>query len=188
MDDDGEAEPSFVWEVGDELIDLDHWARSYVAVRVAEKERQLSTFVRIGYLPITALVVLVIGLTSSATRAALMAGFVAVVLVGARLWNRGAAARLATRLHGLPAASEPFTFRADPSGTHSRSASGSEQLTWSRYRSVRIHDDLFVLTHDTDVVRLLPIAGLASDRSADSAVAVIAGWIAAARPRSATAA
>jgi hypothetical protein len=24
-------EPSFVWEVGQDLIDLDHWARTYIA-------------------------------------------------------------------------------------------------------------------------------------------------------------
>lgn len=183
----GGDEPLFVWEVGPDLIDLDQWAHTYVALRLEENESDRSAFSRYGYWPITALVVIVLGVTSSVEMAVALAVFVAAAFGGAKLWNRSAATRLAKRLHNLPAASEPFTFRAGPNGTHSESESGSEKLSWSRYKSARIFDDLVVLTHDTNVMRLLPIRGLASGQSAPAAVDAIGGWIEAARSSSATA-
>lgn len=177
--DDGGSD--IVWEVGQELIDLDHWAQVSVALRVEEQERDHSAFVRYGYWPITALVVLVVGATSSLATAVTVAVFVVGAFGGVKLWNRSAATRLAKRLHGLPAASEPFTFRAGPSGTHSESASGSETLSWSRYRSARIVDDLVVLTLDANMVPLLPIRGLTSGQEAAAAVDTIGRWIEMAR-------
>jgi hypothetical protein len=178
-------EPSFVWEVGQDLIDLDHWAQTYIALRVDEMESERSAFLRYGYWPIMALVVIVIGATSSVWRAVGLAVFLVAVFGGVKLWNRGAATRMAKQLHNLPAASEPFTFQAGPSGTHSESASGSESLSWSRYRSARVFDDLVVLTHDTYVMRLLPIRGLVSGQEPPAAVDAIARWIELARSSSA---
>lgn len=175
-----------MWEVGQDLIDLDHWARTYIALRVEEKQSDRSAFSRYGYWPIMALVVIVIGATSSVGMAIALAVFLAAVFGGAKLWNRSAATRLAKRLHNLPAASEPFTFRAGPSGTHSESESGSETLSWSRYTSARIFDDVVVLTHDTNVMRLLPSRALASSQPASAAVDAVGGWIEAARSSSAT--
>jgi hypothetical protein len=177
----------FVWEVGQDLIDLDHWAQTYIALRVEDKEGERSAFFRYGYWPIMALVVIVIGATSSVGMAVALAVFLVAVFGGAKLWNRSAATRLAKRLHNLPAASEPFTFRATPSGTHSHSESGSENLSWSRYKSARIFDDLVVLTHDTNVMRLLPVRGLASGHEPSAAVDAIGGWIEMARSSSASA-
>lgn len=187
MDGPEQGAPDFVWEVGQDLIDLDHWARTYIALRVEEKESERSVFVRYGYWPIMALVVVVIGATSSVGMAVALAVFLLAVFGGAKLWNRTAATRLAKRLHNLPAASEPFTFRAGPSGTHSESESGSENLSWSRYKSARIFDDLIVLTHDTNVMRLLPIRGLTAGKQAPEAVDAIGGWIEMARSTSAPA-
>jgi len=167
----------FVWEVDEDLIDLDHWAKSYIALRVEEKEGDRSAFVRYGYWPIVVLVVIVIGATSSVGTAVALATAVVAVFGGAKLWNRTAATRLAKRLHDLPAASEPFTFRAGPSGTRSESESASEDLSWSRYRSVRVFDDLVVLIHDTNVMRLLPIEGLTTGQDASAAVDAIGRWI-----------
>jgi hypothetical protein len=177
VDDSEQGPPSFVWEVGSDLIDLDHWARSYVAVRVEEKQGERPRFVRYGFWPIMATLVVVVGATDSIGRAAACAFFLALAFVGAKLWNRSAASRLARRLRGLPAASEPFTFRADSRGTESRSASGSEHLAWSRYQSVRTYDDFVVLNLDVNLMRLLPIGGLVSGQPASAAVDVIAGWI-----------
>lgn len=177
----GGDELSFVWEVGEDLIDLDHWARSFVALRVEEKESERSAFVRYGYWPIMALVVLVVGATASVRMALVMAVSILAAFGGAKLWNRTAATRLAKRLRKLPVASEPFTFRASVHGTHSQSGSGSETLSWSRYKSVRMFDDLVVLTHDTNVMRLLPIRGLTAGQQASAAVEAISGWIEAAR-------
>jgi hypothetical protein len=170
-----------VWEVGPDLIDLDHWARSYVAIRVAQKQDERSAFQRYGFWPIMALVVIVVGTTSSVALAAIPVVVGALGFVGAKLWNRRAAARLATRLRDLPAASEPFTFRAGPNGTESHSASGSEALSWARYTSARIVGDLLVLTLDTKVVRLLPMRALASGQQAQDALATIGAWIERAR-------
>jgi hypothetical protein len=183
----GGDEPSFVWEVGQDLIDLDHWAQTYTALRVEEKESERSAFFRYGYWPIMALVVIVIGATSSVGMAVALAVVLVAVFGGAKLWNRSAATRLAERLHNLPAASEPFTFRAGPSGTHSASESGSENLSWSRYKSAHVFDDLVVLTHDTNVMRLLPIRALTAGQQASGAVDKIGGWIEIARSTSAPA-
>jgi hypothetical protein len=185
MNDHGEAGPSFVWEIGEDLIDLDHWAHSSIELSVQEKEAERSNVVRYGYWPITVLVLVVMATTSSVAMAGAVALFVAVGFIGVRLWNRSAATRLAKRLHNIPAASEPFTFRADAEGTHSHSASGSEDLAWSRYRSVRIHDDLLVLALDIGMMRLLPVSGLTSGQPASTAVHQIADWIEAARSASA---
>lgn len=185
MTDVGGDEPLFVWEVGQDLIDLDHWAQTYIALRVEEKESERSTFFRYGCWPIMALVVIVISATSSVGMAVALTVFLVAVFGGAKLWNRAAATRLAKRLDNLPAASEPFTFRAGPSGTHSERESGSENLSWSRYKSNRIFDDLVVLTHDTNVMRLLPIRGLAAGQQASTAVDNIGGWIQMARSTSA---
>lgn len=177
MNDDAGDGPSFVWEVGRDLIDLDHWARTYVALRIGEKESERSALVRYGYWPITALVAVVIGATSSVALAAALALFVAVVFVGARLWNRGAATRLAKQLHSLPAASEPFVFRADPGGTHGQSITAAEELSWSRYEAARLHDDLVVLTRDTGALLFLPAGGLGAGQQPAAAVRAISGWI-----------
>lgn len=187
MDGPEQGATDFVWEVGQDLIDLDHWAQTYIVLRVEEKESERSAFFRYGYWPIMALVVIVIGATSSVGMAVALAVFLVAVFGGAKLWNRSAATRLARRLHNLPAASEPFTFRAGPSGTHSESESGSESLSWSRYKSARIFDDLVVLTHDTNVMRLLPIRALASGQEASAAVDAIGGWIEMARSSAASA-
>lgn len=176
----GGDEPSFVWEVGQDVIDLDHWAQTYIALRVDEKESERSAFFRYGCWPIMALAVIVIGATSSVGMAVALTVFLLAVFGGAKLWNRSAATRLAKRLHNLPEASERFTFRAGPSGTHSESASGSERLSWSRYESARIFDDLVVLTHDTNVMRLLTIRGLGGGQHASAAVDSIGRWIEAA--------
>lgn len=173
-------EPSFAWEVGQDLVHLDHWAQAYIALRVEEKESERSAFLRYGYWPIMALVVIVIGATSSVGMALALTVVLLAVFGGAKLWNRSAATRLAKRLHNLPAASERFTFRAGPSGTHGESASGSESLSWSRYKSARIFGDLIVLTHDTNVMRLLPIRGLTGGQHASAAVDSIGRWIEAA--------
>lgn len=124
-----------------------------------------------------ALVIIVIGATSSVGMAVTLAAFLTVVLVSVRLWNRSAATRLAKRLRGLPAASEPFTFCADADGTHSRSESGGEDLAWSRWKAVRIYEDLVVFTLDTGMMRMLPIGGLTSQEPPSTVVEIIAGWI-----------
>ena len=172
----------FVWEVGRDLIDLDQWARVYVALHVEKKESERSAFVRYGYGPIMALLVIVTGATQSVGMAVAWAVFIGAAFGGAKLRNRRAAARLASRLRNLPVASEPFTFRAGPSGTHGESTSGSQTLSWSRYKSVCTFEDLLVLTQDTDVVLLVPERGLASGQSTTAAVAAIRRWIEAARP------
>lgn len=186
MSDDWSDGPSFVWEVGTDLIGFDHWARTYIALRVGEKKNERSAFVRYGYWPITALGVVGVGATSSVGLAVAFALFVAVVFVGARLWNRSAATRLAKQLHNLPAASEPFMFRADPRGTHGQSMTAAEDLSWSRYKAARLHDDLVVLTRDTGALLFLPVGGLGPGQQASAVVDTIAGWIEAARPSSAT--
>lgn len=186
MDGPEQRTTELVWEVSGDLIDLDHWARRFIAIRVGQKEGERSAFVRYGYWPIMALTVVVVGATSSVALAAASTVFLVVVFAGARLWNRTAAKRLAKRLHALPAASEPFTFRATPRGTHSQSESASEDLTWSRYKSVQLDDDLVVLTHDTNMIRLLPIGGLTSGQPASAAVDAIGDWIEMARSGSTT--
>lgn len=175
------AAPAFVWEVGADLIDLDHWARSCVAVQVAAKQGARSARELYTFIPIYLLAVVVIGATSSIEVAVGAAILPAAVFLSTQLWNRRAAARLAEHLRKLPTASEPFTFRADPSGTSASSASSSDEVAWSRWKAVGIHEDLVVLTLDTDVVRFLPVRGLTTG-SADAAVEAIGGWIAAARP------
>jgi hypothetical protein len=60
-------------------------------------------------------------------------------------------------------------------------------LSWSRYKSARIFDDLVVLTHDTNVMRLLPVRGLTSGQEASAAVDAIGRWIELARTSSASA-
>lgn len=181
VDGEEEAATAFVWEVGADLIDLDHWARSYVAASVAAKKGERSARELYAFIPMFVLAVVVIGATSSIEVAVGAALLPVSVFLGAHLLNRSAATRLAKQLRRVPAASEPFTFRADPSGTSARSASSSEEVAWSRWKSVGLHEDLVVLTFDTGVVRILPARGLTTG-SADAAVAAIGGWIAAARP------
>ena len=181
MDGQDQREAEFVWEVGQDLIDLDHWAEAYVALRIEENGRERSAFFRYGYWPIMGLVVIVIGATSSVGMATAWAAVLVAVFGGAKLWNRSVATKLARRLHNVPAASEPFTFRATRSGTHSESTSSSETLSWTRYTNARVFDDLVVLTYDTNVIRLLPIQGLIAGQQASVAVNAIAGWIEAAR-------
>ncbi len=182
----GGDERSFEWEVGRDLIDLDHWAQTYIALRLEQRQSERSAFVRYGYWLIMALGVIVMGAMSSVGMAVALVVLLVAVFGGAKLWNRSAATRLARRLHNLAAASEPFTFRATRSGTHCESESGSENLSWSRYKSARIFDDLVVLTHDTNVMRLLPIRALTSGQQASAAVGTINRWIEAARSSSAS--
>ena len=182
MDEQTPRTDAVVWEVSEEMIDLDQWARTFVAVRRAEKKGELSPFVRYGMWPIMALVVIVLGATSSVGLAVQLALFLAVM--GGAVWylNATAAARMAKRLHAMPAASEPFTFWADPTGTHSRSASVSEDIAWPRWKTVSLHDDLIVLTLEGDMLRMLPVRGLSSGHAPVEAVEAIAAWISAARP------
>jgi hypothetical protein len=176
---------AFTWDVGADQIDLDHWARTFVALEVQRKDERVGQVTRFGIWPVyavLAVVAVVLATTGAPLGAVVMVGFAVAAGLGARLWNRGAADRLARRLHALPAASEPFTFRADASGTHSDSASGSEQLVWSRYRSVEVVADLVALRLDTDMVRLLPSAALVPPRTAPEAVEAIRAWIGPSEP------
>jgi hypothetical protein len=180
VDDDGD--PVFLWEVGAELIDLDRWAQSSVDLRVQAKSKAQSNVTRFGFWPVAGLVIVIAALSSGWVIAVGLAVWIALVFLGARLWNHGAARRLAKRLHAVPAASEPFTFRADAEGTHGQSESGSSELRWSRYTAVQRHDELVVLTQDADSMLFLPAAGLLSGQAASTAVTTISSWIEAARP------
>jgi hypothetical protein len=181
VDGDERRATSFLWDVGADLIDLEHLARRHVALRVKKQDERLSTVTRFGIWPVLVVGVLVIGITTSVPMAIGAAVVALVTGMGARRWNRGAAKRLAARLRDLPAASEPFTFRADVHGTHGHSKSSSEDLSWSRYRSVQLDDDLVALELDTGMMRLLPTAGLVSGQPVTVAVDTISGWIGAAR-------
>lgn len=171
------GEPRFVWQVDAEMIDLDRWARSFVALLLEEKKDGRSALVRYGYWPIMALVLITVALTSSPTVSVVTAALLILAFGAAKLWNKGAATRLAKRLHNVPAASEAFTLTAGPEGTHSESRSSSETLSWSRYRSARTFEDLVVLTYDSSTKRFLPIGGLASGQDASEAVDRITSWI-----------
>lgn len=166
------------------MIDLDAWASAYVKVRLRAQDRGRRSATRWGSWPVVAVAVLVILATASSSieLALSLLVWLALIVIGARLWNRGAARRLARKLRAIPAASEPFTFTADRTGTHSVAESGSDHLAWSRYREALVVDDLYALVLDTDVVRFLPRPALASDQSPAEVVATLTAWISADAP------
>ena len=168
-----------VWEVSAEMIDLDHLARTYMALQAeAQKERcRRSVMIRFVYPPMTVLA-LVLG---AAYLPWPVIGLVLALFVGLVLWNHGAAGRLAKRLREVPAASEAQTFRATPTGAHLRMASASESMSWSRYESARLFGDLIVLTRDKDLHLLLPTGALVSGQEPQAAIDSIEGWIRASR-------
>jgi hypothetical protein len=175
-------ELTFTWNVTAEQIDLDHWARSVIALHADGKGERLSQVTRFGIWPLYAVwgVVLLVLALSSVVAAIITIVVAGSGIVGARLWNRGAGRRLARRLRALPAASEPFTFHADTTGTGSRSASAAEELAWSNYRSVEQRDDLVALRLQNGVIRLLPIAALTPPHDPTAALQAMARWIGAA--------
>lgn len=171
------SEPEFRWEVEAAQIDLDHWARSYVALRVqAKKDAQALAW---WFWPLWVVLVVALGILVSPTIAVALPASAVLAFIGARLWNQGAAKRLARRLGRIPAAHEPFTFVADHTGTRSTSASGSDQFAWTRYKAVTLHEDLVVLTQDSGAMRLLPVSGLRSGQAPESVVEVITRWLSA---------
>jgi hypothetical protein len=164
------------WDVSAALIDLDRWGTAFVEVSLRLRKEQASVVSRRARWLVAALLIVLVLLTREPVV------FVSLALAlattgGAVLWNRGAARRMSKKLRALPAASEPFTFVASVHGTQSRSASGSEELSWSRYQSVFRHDDLIVFVLDTGALRFLPIAALAPRCSADEAVRTAVGWL-----------
>ena len=123
-----------------------------------------------------ALVIVLAALSGSWT---ILAGIVpAVAFVGALLLlHRSSTRNLAKRLHATPAASEPFTFVADATGTHDASATAASDLAWSPYTAVALDGDLIVLTLDGGTVRVLPNRSLASGADPQAVVDQIGEWI-----------
>lgn len=102
--------------------------------------------------------------------------------IGARVWNRRLPSRITAELRARPAASEPFTFLATRRGTSSTAPSGSDELSWSRYRGAVLLDELIALELELELgsLRVLPVVSLGSEVPASEAVATMTTWIEAA--------
>lgn len=176
-----DAGSSFRFDVGADLIDLDHWAASYVTLRAQEQRSEVTRFGVWPVVAVAAVTILVVGLTSSPTMVIAPAALLLAVIGGVWLWNRRAGHRLAGQLRAMPAASEGFTFVADARGTRGQGPSSSEEMAWTRYRTVQLHEGLVALTRDNGSILFVPAAALVGASSADDAIAAMTTWIDAAR-------
>lgn len=170
------ADPQLVWEVHADQIDLDRWASAVVEFRL-RRLRERSSFVTRNAFWLIALLWLALGVSTSEPWFVVPAVLTVAAAVGAMIWNRSLPRRLAARMRAVPAASEPFTFTAAASGTTSTAPSGSDELSWSRYRSAVLLDDLIALELIDGNLRLLPLVSLVPSIAPPEAVAMMATWI-----------
>jgi hypothetical protein len=175
-----EDETVLRWDVGSDQIDFDQWARAMVRAVEAGEGDSGGSITRWGILLAVVVAILIVILTGPSgalvivlPTTAIVGGLVALRVTGTK--------RLAERLRSIPSASEPFTFVADHIGTRSIGESGSDHLSWRRYKRAALDGDLIVLTLDNDTVRILPVAALVSSPEPSIAVSTIRNWIDAAR-------
>jgi hypothetical protein len=163
-------------------IDLDRWAAALVDVQLRHRRERSSIVTRHAFWLI-AVLWLALAVLIKDLWFLVPAGLTLAAAIGAWVWNRRLAGRIATELRALPAASEPFTFLATGRGTSSTAPSGSDELSWSRYRGAALLDDLVALELDDGTLRLLPVVSLAADVPASEAVTTMTTWIEAATSR-----
>ena len=180
------------WVVSAEMIDLDRWARVYIDV---QRGRTLPGSVRegarppfhqrhpipfaLGLLAVALAAYLLMGVDSIVSVAVLPFMAFLVVLIAVHATAPG---RVARHLRAIPALHESFRFVAGPGGTSAESATGREQLHWSRYEGVMIRDEVVALMLQGGTVRLLPLVGLVGATPPELVLATMDGWIRANRP------
>jgi hypothetical protein len=178
------AEVEIRWDVEADQIDPDRWAEAILRMSAGDKTENASGQpTRWGLWPVVIMAVLVavVAVITWGWTALVSFSPLFIVIAGLVVLNRTSRSRLANRIRTTSSAREAFTFTADASGTRSTSKTGSDRFAWSRYQRVVLDDELVLLRHDNDAVRVLPLAGLSSNLSPDAVVTTIAGWMDAAR-------